>query len=88
MTKEKEMIKKIQVVFKNGIVKDYFDVKKFDITEFLDMPTIMTKHYMGQQFLTISYEPYGSTIREECYRLNDIASWSVDKKVTEEETND
>lgn len=87
MTKEKEMIKKIQIVFKNGVVQEYYNVKKFDITEFLDMPTIMTSRYVGQQFLIISYEPYGSAIKEEHYRLNDIASWTVDKEL-EEETND
>lgn len=88
MTKEKELIKKIQVVFKNGIVKDYYNVKKFDITEFLDMPTVMTRNYVGEQFLIINYEPYSSTMREECYRLNEIASWVVDKGVIKEETDE
>lgn len=72
--------KELEVVFKNGRIKNYYNIVDHNIMEIV-----------GERFMIINYLDYSKTENAEFIRFNEIDSWAlngIERTESEEETND
>lgn len=63
------MMKKLKIIFKNGAIKEYYNLIELNKSEF------------DETFLVIKYKPFDGFKFKEFCRISEIASWEIEEKI-------